>query len=74
NAIAQDSLGDMYNYGKGVPQNQAEAEQWYRLAAKQGLAKAQNDLEKRRRFALCAPRVSHKETPRVARVHALIRL
>ncbi len=44
NAIAQDSLGDMYNYGKGVPQNQAEAEQWYRLAAKQGLAKAQNNM------------------------------
>ena len=44
NAIAQDRLGNMYASGKGVPFDQAEAEKWYRLAAEQGLAKAQGDL------------------------------
>ena len=34
----------MYNDGRGVPQNYAEAVKWYRLAAEQGYASAQNNL------------------------------
>ena len=34
----------MYEFGNGVLQNYAEAVKWYRLAAEQGLASAQNNL------------------------------
>jgi hypothetical protein len=34
----------MYAQGRGVPQDYAEAVQWYRKAAEQGLAEAQNNL------------------------------
>jgi len=34
----------MYKKGKGVPQDFAEAMKWYRLAADQGNASAQNNL------------------------------
>ena len=34
----------MYELGRGVPQNYAEAARWYRLAADQGSATAQHDL------------------------------
>jgi len=44
NARAQNNLGVMYENGKGVPQNIAEAVRWYRLAAQQGYAGAQNNL------------------------------
>jgi len=44
NARAQNNLGVMYENGKGVPQNIAEAVKWYRLAAQQGYAGAQNNL------------------------------
>jgi TonB family protein len=44
NARAQNNLGVMYENGKGVPQNIAEAVRWYRLAAEQGYAGAQNNL------------------------------
>ena len=40
-ASAQYNLGFMYNHGKGVPQDYAEAMKWYRLAAEQGDADAQ---------------------------------
>ena len=36
----------MYYGGKGVTQNYETAIKWYKLAAKQGLAKAQNHLER----------------------------
>jgi hypothetical protein len=36
-AIAQYSLGDMYQFGYGAPQDYAEALRWYRRAADQGL-------------------------------------
>lgn len=32
-ANAQNNLGVMYNAGRGVPQDYAEAVRWYRLAA-----------------------------------------
>ena len=35
-AEAQTSLGLMYDNGKGVPQDYAEAVKWYRKAAEQG--------------------------------------
>ena len=35
---AQSILGNMYRLGRGVPQDEAEAVRWYRLAAEQGLA------------------------------------
>ncbi len=44
NAKAQNNLGIMYSEGLGVPQDDAEALQWYRKAAEQGDAKAQNKL------------------------------
>ena len=46
NAQAQTALGEMYLYGKGVPQNFAEAAKWYRLAAESGHTEAQNTLGK----------------------------
>ncbi len=44
NASAQFSLGNMYAWGQGVPQDYTEAVKWYRKAAEQGVAKAQNNL------------------------------
>ena len=40
-ATAQFNLGDMYEFGQGVPQDYEEAVNWYRLAADQGNATAQ---------------------------------
>jgi TPR repeat protein len=44
NASAQYSLGNMYVNGRGVPEDDAEAVRWYRLAADQGVAEAQYNL------------------------------
>ncbi len=44
NADAQVTLGIMYQFGLGVPQDDAEAVRWYRLAAEQGDAGAQAKL------------------------------
>ncbi len=43
-AEAQYNLGVMYTNGQGVPQDDAEALQWYRKAAEQGNAGAQYNL------------------------------
>jgi len=43
-AEAQINLGMMFERGQGVPQNFKEAIRWYRLAADQGLIKAQGKL------------------------------
>lgn len=43
-AGAQCHLGDMYKEGRGVEQNDKEAEKWYRKAAEQGNANAQFNL------------------------------
>ena len=43
---AQYQLGRIYDNGKGVPQDDAEAVRLYRLAAEQGNAEAQNYLKK----------------------------
>jgi len=43
-AIAQYSLGVMYDIGDGVLQDDKEAAKWYRMAAEQGLAQAQFNL------------------------------
>ena len=43
-AKAQVNLGLMYRNGQGVPQDYAEAVQWYRKAAEQGDATAQLSL------------------------------
>ncbi|MEE8152836.1 MAG: tetratricopeptide repeat protein [candidate division NC10 bacterium] len=43
-ADAQFRLGFMYYDGQGVPQNYAEAVNWYRMAASQGQADAQLGL------------------------------
>ena len=42
--IAQFSLGNMYDFGEGVPEDDKEAVKWYRKAAEQGDADAQNNL------------------------------
>ena len=43
-AVAQCSLGVAYALGRGVPQDYAQAAQWYRKAAEQGEAFAQFNL------------------------------
>jgi uncharacterized protein len=37
-AIAQYYLGDLYDKGRGVPQDYAEATKWYRRSAEQGFS------------------------------------
>lgn len=44
NANAQHNLGVMYDFGRGVPQDVAEAARWYRAAADQGNVQAQFNL------------------------------
>jgi len=44
NAAAQYNLGLMYDQGKGVKQDRAEAARWYRRAAEQGILFAQYNL------------------------------
>jgi len=44
NAEAQNQLGEMYYYGKGVAQDYAKAVHWYRKAAEQGNALGQTNL------------------------------
>ena len=43
-AIAQSILGFMYANGEGVPEDDAEAVRWFRMAAEQGDATAQSNL------------------------------
>ena len=43
-AVAQNNLGLMYANGRGVPEDDAEAVRWFRMAAEQGNPDAQNDL------------------------------
>ena len=43
-AEAQYDLGLKYDTGEGVPEDDAEAVRWYRMAAEQGYAPAQYDL------------------------------
>jgi uncharacterized protein len=42
--VAQFILGFLYDEGKGVPQDFAEAAKWYKRAAKQGNKAAQHNL------------------------------
>ena len=44
NAGAQNALGVMYQYGRGVAQDYKEAAKWWRLAAAQGNVSAQDNL------------------------------
>ena len=48
-AEAQYSLGMMYAYGEGVPEDSVEAVKWYRKSAEQGNEKAKEWLEKNAR-------------------------
>ncbi len=43
-ALGQFNLGGIYLNGRGVPQDDAEAIRWYRLAAEQGYAAGQRNL------------------------------
>ena len=65
NAEAQRTLGAMYEFGLGVPQNGVEAVAWYRQAAEQGHAGAQYNLG--RIYGIAAPRTpitaQQKPTP-----------
>jgi len=45
-AGAQFNLGNMYDQGKGVAQDYAQAVEWYRKAAKQGYADAAKHRDK----------------------------
>ena len=44
NAFAQTRIGNMYNNGHGVSEDNKEAEKWYRKAAEQGDVGAQTNL------------------------------
>ncbi len=44
NAQAQNNLGTLYYYGKGVPEDYAKAAKWFRKAAEQGNAGAQYNV------------------------------
>ena len=44
NAIAQTNLGTLFALGKGVPQDEKEAAQWFRKSAAQGEVIAQSNL------------------------------
>ena len=46
NVYAQNNLGLMHEYGRGVPQKIDEAVKWYRLAAEQGDVNAKHNLDK----------------------------
>lgn len=43
-AEAQNRLGRLYEWGRGVPKDEAEAARWYRKAAEQGVPEAQTNL------------------------------
>src|SRR4030066_1927926 len=43
-AKAQHSLGVMYDYGRGVPQDTSIALKWYRSAAEHGIPEAQHNI------------------------------
>jgi len=43
--MAQFNLGVMYEFGEGVPKNNAEAIKWFRKAAEQGDGDAKKRLE-----------------------------
>lgn len=43
-AKSQHNLGVMYDYGRGVPQDNTKAVKWYRRAAGQGIPEAQVNL------------------------------
>ena len=43
--VAQFNLGVMYEFGEGVPKNNAEAIKWFRKAAEQGDRDAKKRLE-----------------------------
>ena len=65
-ASAQYNLGVMYHFGKGVPQNYAEAAKWYRLAADQGNANAQHSLGLMSRACTAPPRSRVTPPPRAS--------
>ncbi len=44
NAAAQDAIGLMYEFGKGVPRSEAEAVRWYTRAAEQGFPDGEVNL------------------------------
>ncbi|WP_172920060.1 tetratricopeptide repeat protein, partial [Capnocytophaga canis] len=45
NALGQYNLGVMYDYGYGVPKDEAEAVKWYQKSARQGNEDAQKRLK-----------------------------
>ena len=61
NPDAQNNLGLMYRTGEGVPQDDAEAVKWFRLAAEQGDAEAQSNLAALGAMTWCA--VVNSEIP-----------
>jgi len=62
NAGAQFKLGGMYDDGRGVAQNDAEALKWYRLAADQGYGNAQYNLALM--YGISRPFIAVYRTPR----------
>lgn len=54
-AAAQHNLGNMYEYGKGVPKDYGQALKWYEMAAEQGLPYSQHALSDMIRQGLGTP-------------------
>ena len=68
-AAAQNGLGYMYNFGRGVTQDFKEALKWYRLAAEQGYALGQNNLGVMHHYGL-GVKTNYKEALRLYRLAA----
>ena len=66
-ASIQILVGSMYNEGKGVPQNDKTAVKWYRLAAKQGYARAHAKSKKLKGISRRIAREIARKKERIAR-------
>jgi TPR repeat protein len=60
-ARAQSILGEMYQYGRGVPQDDKTAVEWYRFAEEQGSANAYRNGHYKPRVCLASPNVRCSE-------------
>ena len=58
-------VGSIYDYGQGVPQDDAEAVKWYERAAEQGSAKGQYQARRR----LCPQRADQGPDPGLQVAH-----
>ena len=72
-ALAQASVAGLYDYGIAVPEDDAEAVRWYRLAAEQGHARAQYDLGRMYNNGLGVPEDDSRHAGFKLRLEMLLR-